>query len=120
MNFLNYNNTLNTRRNIDLFMDEYQDDILKLHEDQFLEEQVKGSSTKQYNVLHYYASLEYCVNLMFLILEKTEEETISDSEKEIKELYNYTTIQYNMAHMGIDLDTIFNNVKISYTPITMT
>lgn len=119
MNFINYNNTLDTTFNIDVFMEHNMSNVIKLHEDQFQEEAINHYSTKQYHVLFYHAALEYSINLWFLILEQTEDESIEDSEKEIKLKYSYDKVQYNLAHMGIDLNTIFDNIKISYTPISI-
>lgn len=118
MILLNYRSTLNIRRNIDLFMEDNMENILNLHKNQFAEEEINHYSKKQYNVLLYYAVLEYCTNLWFLILENTEEESIDDSEEEYKGLYSFRDISHNMAHNGIDVEAIFENVKISHTEIT--
>jgi len=115
--FLGYNNTVDIRSNIDLFMKDNMENILNLHKNQFAEETINHYSEKQYNVSLYYMALEYATNLWFFILENTESETIEASEKEYKVLYSYSDISHNLAHYGVDLDRIYNDVKITHTEI---
>ena len=115
--FINYKNTLDVNGNNIIFMEGHGDNIFNLHKQQDEDEKVNGHSYKQYDVLLHYMALEYCLNLLFLVLEKTEIQTILESEKELKDKYKFDYIQTQLAHKSIDLDRIYNDVFINYTPI---
>lgn len=115
--FINYKNTLDVNGNNIIFMENHGDNIFNLHKQQDEDEKVKGYSYKQYDVLLHYITLEYCLNLFFLVLEQTEIETIKESEQELKAKYQFDYIQTQLAHKNIDLDKIYNDISINYTPI---
>lgn len=116
--FVDYNSTVSRGDNKLLYLDKNIDTIFDLHKKQIEEEETKMYSYKQYDVLLRYMAFEYCLNLFFLVLSELEEETIEDSEAKLKELYLFKEAQINLAHKGIDLDEIYEDIKINYTPVT--
>ncbi|KAF5080372.1 hypothetical protein DSECCO2_120140 [anaerobic digester metagenome] len=117
--FIGYTNTLDIAKNSAIFIDLYGDAIFELHRKQYDEEVKNGYSYKQYYVQQYHAAFEYCVNLFFLTLERLDNQTLEESEKAVKLAYSFAAIQENLAHEGIDLDSIFDAIRINYIPVSL-
>lgn len=118
--YIDYYATISKDKNDSLFMDNYKEIILSIHKEQEFEEETKTYSYKQYEALKYHIAYEYCLNLFFLTLERLANETIEQSELRRKQEYSYKLVQEIMAHRGIDIHRIFENIKIIYAPIDFT
>jgi hypothetical protein len=117
MTLINYYTTLDKAKNKSLFIQMYGDKLFELYKKQHEQELVNGYSHVQYQAMVYKLAFIYCLNLLFLSLERLSNESYEESEKRQKELYDFSIIQSNMAHKGIDLDLIYNNLLITHIPI---
>lgn len=115
--YISYYNTIGKDSNDSVFIDNYKYILLELHKKQSFEESNNTYSYVQYDILKYHLAYEYCLNLFFLTLEKLSNETILESEARRKTEYNFKLVQEIMAHRGIDIHSIFDNIKIIYAPI---
>lgn len=118
MVFINYNNTVDKISNYKIFLSLYEDKMFELHSIQNDEEYTVGLSNKQFEIVGYNMAYEYCLNLYFLSLETLADETYIEAEIRIKEKYNFRNIQTQMAHIGINLDKIYDAIKINHEPLT--
>lgn len=115
--FISYDSTVNTKNNDKVFLDMYSDDLMKLHKLQGQEERINAHSVKQYDILLYQLALSYSIRLFFIILSAVKDNTISEVEAIYKDKYKFNEIQINLAHKGIDLDKIYDQIVINYTPV---
>lgn len=115
--FINYATTIDKDENDSIFMDFYGDTIISLFKKQAREEEVNSYSYSQYRVLLYNVAYQYCLFLFFLSLDTLENETLDEAQRRCKLIYNYYAVQTNLAHVNIDIDSIYDSIVINYEPV---
>ncbi len=115
--FIDFALTVNKDENDSIFMSNNGDTIVSHLKTQEKEEKLYSYSYKQYNSLMYHTAYRYCLFLFFLSLSTLSNETLSESTKRVKLKYSFNTIQTNLAHLSIDLDTIYDVIVSNYTPV---
>ncbi len=115
--FINFDTIVNRTKNDTSFILLHIDRIIEIHKEQRDEEMGSFQSYKQYDALLHHVAYTYCLHLFFITLEKLEEESIEESEERHKKEYRFDEIQTNLAHKDIDLDRIYEQIKINYIPV---
>ncbi len=115
--FINFGVTVNKLENDSVFISNNGDAIISCFKQQENEEKIKSYSYKQYKSLIYQTAYNYCLFLFTLSLTALTNETMADSEKRCKRLYRFDDIQTNLAHIGIDLDSIYEAIVLNYIPV---
>jgi hypothetical protein len=116
MTFVGYNEVVSTPNNLSSFVDKNEEFLFNRVKQQCSENAVFAYSYAHYDSLLKVIAFHYCLNLFFLILERLENETIEESEIKLKEQYKFKEVQTNLAHNDINLDEIYNDILINFTP----
>jgi len=114
---IDFNITVNKLVNDNIFMESNGDVIISTLKRQVREESIHSYSYSQYQVLIHSVAYNYCLFLFFLVLNALKDETILESERRCKDLYHFDDIQTNLAHIGINLDSIYNSIVLNYIPV---